>query len=58
MILYGKALQHAYNLPTYKEAKAELDAIKPELALMNESALSSTFSEDGLEISEFGTLGT
>ncbi len=41
MILYGKALQHAYDLPTYKEAKAELDAIKPELALMNESALSS-----------------
>ena len=34
-------------MPTYKEAKAALDAIKPELALMNESALSSL--EEGLE---------
>ena len=42
-----KALQHAYDLPTYKEAKAALDAIKPELALMNESALSSL--DEGLE---------
>ena len=42
-----KALQHAYDMPTYKEAKTALDAIKPELALMNESALSSL--EEGLE---------
>ena len=42
-----KALQNAYDLPTYKEAKAALDAIKPELALMNESALSSL--EEGIE---------
>ena len=42
-----KALQHAYDLPTYREAKAALDAIKPELALMNEAALSSL--EEGLE---------
>ena len=42
-----KALQNAYDLPTYKEAKAALDAIKPELALMNESAQNSL--EEGLE---------
>ena len=47
MILYGKSLQNAYDLPTYKEAKAALDAIKPELALMNESAQNSL--EEGLE---------
>ena len=47
VILYGKVLQHAYELPTYKEAKAALDAIKPELALMNESALLSL--EEGIE---------
>ncbi len=42
-----KALQHAYDLPTYQEAKAALDALKPELALMNESAQNSL--EEGLE---------
>ena len=42
-----KALQNAYDLPTYREAKAALDALKPELALMNESAQNSL--EEGLE---------
>ncbi len=42
-----KALQHAYELPTYPEAKAALNALKPSLALMNESALNSL--EEGLE---------
>lgn len=42
-----KALQNAYDLPTYKETKAALDALKPELALMNESAQNSL--EEGLD---------
>ena len=42
-----KALQNAYDLPTYKEAKAALDALKPELALINEDATKSL--EEGLE---------
>ena len=42
-----KALQNAYDLPTYREAKAALYAIKPELALINEDALKSL--EEGLE---------
>ena len=41
------ALQDAYDLETYKEAKAALIALKPALALMNESALTSL--EEGLE---------
>jgi len=42
-----KALQDAYDLETYKEAKAALNALRPSLALMNESALKSL--EEGLE---------
>ena len=42
-----KALQHAYDLPTYKEAKAAMDAIKTELTLINEDALKSL--EEGIE---------
>ena len=42
-----KALQQAYDLPTYKEAKAALQALKPSLALMNESALNSL--EEGID---------
>ncbi len=42
-----KALQNAYDLTTYREAKAALNALKPELALMNEAALNSL--EEGLE---------
>lgn len=42
-----RALQDAYDLETYKEAKAALNALKPSLALMNESALTSL--EDGFE---------
>ena len=34
-----KALQNAYDLPTYKEAKTALLSIKSELALINEDAL-------------------
>ena len=42
-----KALQNAYDLPTYRDAKAALSSLKPELALMNESALFSL--EEGIE---------
>ena len=42
-----KTLQNAYDLPTYKEAKAALDALKPELTLINEDATKSL--EEGLE---------
>ena len=44
-----KALQHAYDLPTYKEAKAALLSLKSELALalINEDALKSL--EEGIE---------
>lgn len=42
-----KALQDAYDLETYQEAKAALKALKPSLALMNESALTSL--EEGFE---------
>ena len=47
MILYGKARQHAYDLPTYKEAKTALLSLKSELAQINEDALKSL--EEGLE---------
>jgi len=36
-----KTLQDAYDLETYKDAKAALNALKPTLSLMNESALNS-----------------
>ncbi len=42
-----KALQQAYDLPTYEEAKAALNALRPSLCLMNESALHSL--EEGIE---------
>lgn len=42
-----KALQDAYDRETYKEAKAALNALKPALALINESALNSL--EEGFE---------
>ncbi len=42
-----KALQSAYDMDTYKEAKAALYALKPSLTLMNASALNSL--EEGLE---------
>ena len=42
-----RKLQKAYDQNTYVEAKAALDALKPELALMNQSALASL--EEGLE---------
>ncbi len=42
-----RPLQNAYDLPTYKEAKAALDALKPELTLINEDATKSL--EEGLE---------
>jgi transposase-like protein len=40
-------LQKAYDTHSYEQAKAALDALKPELALMNQSALGSL--EEGLE---------
>lgn len=42
-----KELQKAYDMPTYHQAKAALNALRPALALMNESALSSL--EEGIE---------
>jgi transposase-like protein len=40
-------LQRAYEKPTYEEASAALNRLKPELKLLNESALASL--EEGLE---------
>ena len=40
-------MQRAYEKPTYEEAKAALNRLKPELKLLNESALASL--EEGLE---------
>lgn len=42
-----RKLQKAYDCDTYEEAKAALDSLKPELKLMNQSALASL--EEGLE---------
>ncbi|MDA0740223.1 MAG: IS256 family transposase [Nitrospirae bacterium] len=44
---FKKAMQDAYDQETYKSAKAALNALKPSLALMNESALNSL--EEGFE---------
>ena len=44
---WRKRLQRAYEKPTYEEAKAALNRLKPELKLLNESALASL--EEGLE---------
>ena len=41
------AMQEAYDLETYPQAKAALNALRPSLALMNESAQRSL--EEGLE---------
>ena len=45
--MFRAKLQAAYNLPTYEKAKARLTAIKRELQLINESAVTSL--EEGLE---------
>ena len=42
-----RKLQKAYDCASYREAKAALEALKPELKLMNQSALTSL--EEGLE---------
>lgn len=44
---WRRKLQYAYEKPTYEEAKAALNRLKPELKLLNVSALSSL--EEGLE---------
>lgn len=44
---WRRKLQRAYEKPTYEEAKAALQHLKPELKLINESALASL--EEGLE---------
>jgi len=44
---WRRRLQQAYEKPTYEEAKAALHRLKPELKLLNVSALSSL--EEGLE---------
>ncbi len=42
-----RKLQKAYDCDTYEEAKAALESLKPELKLMNQSAVTSL--EEGLE---------
>ena len=42
-----RKLQKAYDCDTYEEAKAALESLKPELKLMNQSAVASL--EEGLE---------
>lgn len=44
---WRRRLQRAYEKPTYEEAKTALNRLKPELKLLNESALASL--EEGLE---------
>ena len=44
---WRRRLQRAYEKPTYEEAKAALNRLKPELKLLNESALASL--EEGVE---------
>jgi len=44
---FRRKLQKAYDHGTYEETKAALEALKPELALMNQSALASL--EEGLQ---------
>lgn len=46
-VRWRRKLQQAYEKPTYEEAKAALDRLKPELKLLNESALASL--EEGFE---------
>jgi transposase-like protein len=46
-VQWRRKLQQAYEKPTYEEAKAALDLLKPELKLLNESALASL--EEGFE---------
>lgn len=45
--IFKRKLQAAYELPTYEKAKARLEAIKRELQLINQSAVTSL--EEGLE---------
>jgi transposase-like protein len=44
---WRRKLQKAYEKPTYEEARTALNRLKPELKLLNESALASL--EEGLE---------
>lgn len=44
---WRKKLQRAYEKPTYEEAKVALNRLKPELKLLNQSALASL--EEGFE---------
>ena len=44
---WRRRLQRAYEKPTYQEARAALNRLKPELKLLNQSALASL--EEGLE---------
>jgi transposase-like protein len=44
---WRRRLQRAYEKPTYEEAKSALNRLKPELKLLNQSALASL--EEGLE---------
>lgn len=46
-VVFRKALQKAYEKPTYNEVKGALKRVKEELSLINESAVNSL--EEGLE---------
>ena len=50
-----RKLQKAYDCDTYEEAKAALESLKPELKLMNQSAVTSL--EEGLETLTLHRLG-
>ena len=57
--LYRKRLQRAYNRPTYKEAKRELDKLQAELEERNQSAAASLAEglEETLTLHRLGVYG-
>ena len=57
--LYRRRLQHAYNRPTYKEAKRELDQLQAELDERNQSAAASLAEglEETLTLHRLGVYG-
>jgi putative transposase len=57
--LYRRRLQHAYNRPTYQEAKRELDKLRAELDDRNQSAAASLAEglEETLTLHRLGVYG-
>ena len=53
-----RKLQKAYDCDTYEEAKAALESLKPELKLMNQSAVASLPTNGKLRRSHSGRVGT